>query len=90
NTMAVSTFEEAVAAIKDWNPTNQPSNDEKLAIYALYKQATVGDATGDRPGIFNMTARAKYDAWAAKKGLSQDDAKAAYVVEVNRQMAAYN
>ncbi|RHY82030.1 hypothetical protein DYB31_007497 [Aphanomyces astaci] len=88
--MAATTFEEAVAAIKDWNPATQPTNDEKLAIYALYKQATVGDATGDRPGIFNLTARYKFDAWAAKKGLSQDDAKAAYVVEVNRQLAAYN
>ena len=35
----------------------------------------------DRPGMFNMTARAKFDAWAALKGTSSDDAKAKYVAK---------
>ncbi|CAK4080550.1 unnamed protein product [Aphanomyces euteiches] len=83
------TFEEAAAAIKDWNPTNQPSNDDKLTIYALYKQATVGDNNTPRPGMFDLTGKAKHDAWTAKKGLSQEDAKAAYVAEVERQMSVY-
>ncbi|KAF0685846.1 Aste57867_22321 [Aphanomyces stellatus] len=85
----MSTFEEAVAAIGSWKPANQPSNDEKLAIYALYKQATVGDCNTSRPGMMDFTGKAKWDAWNAKKGVSQDDAKAQYIAEVARQMAAY-
>lgn len=61
-------FEAAAQKVRDFDPSTPVSNDEKLRAYGLYKQATVGDVEGDRPGIFNMTARAKYDAWAAQKG----------------------
>ena len=44
-----------------------PSNEEKLQVYALYKQATVGDVTGKRPGMMDFVGRAKYDAWAKHK-----------------------
>jgi len=29
------------------------SNEDKLQLYALFKQATVGDVNTDRPGIFD-------------------------------------
>jgi len=45
-----------------------------LKLYALYKQATKGDATGDPPGGFDYVARAKFDAWRAVKGTSTQDA----------------
>ena len=47
-------------------------------------QATVGDVTGDRPGMLSFEARAKYDAWAKKKGTSKDAAMTAYVALVDR------
>jgi acyl-CoA-binding protein len=50
-----------------------------LKIYALFKQGSSGDATGERPGFTDMVGRAKYDAWAALKGTSQDDAMQQYV-----------
>ena len=56
----------------------RPSNDQLLELYALYKQATDGDLQGTRPGMFDMTGRAKYDAWAKQKGKSQDDAMQDY------------
>lgn len=56
-----------------------PGNDVKLRLYALYKQATNGDASGKRPGMFDPVGRAKYDAWAATKGMSADEARTAYV-----------
>lgn len=70
-------FTDAVAAL-DKSPDNQ-SNDTKLALYGLYKQATIGDVTGKRPGMFDLVGRAKYDAWAKLKGMSSADAEAKYI-----------
>jgi acyl-CoA-binding protein len=50
-----------------------------LQIYSLYKQATEGDVEGKRPGFTDLVGRAKYDAWAAVKGTSADDAMQQYV-----------
>ena len=57
----------------------RPNNENLLKLYAFYKQATVGDVTGKRPGFADLVGRAKYDAWAERKGLSQDEAMQAYV-----------
>jgi acyl-CoA-binding protein len=57
----------------------RPDNDTLLQMYALYKQATVGDVEGKRPGFTDPVGKAKYDAWDKIKGMSADDAKAAYV-----------
>lgn len=70
-------FEEAVARSKQL--TERPSNETLLELYALYKQATAGDTSGDRPGMFDMVGRAKYDAWTKRKGMSGAEAKQAYV-----------
>ncbi|MFB9992887.1 acyl-CoA-binding protein [Deinococcus oregonensis] len=64
--------------------THKPSNDVLLKLYALYKQATQGDATGDRPGGFNFVAAAKYDAWKALMGQSQAEAQTEYVALVQQ------
>jgi len=70
-------FEAAVAASKKL--PERPSNDVLLQLYALYKQGTDGDVEGKRPGFTDMVGRAKYDAWAAIKGTSTDDAMKRYV-----------
>jgi diazepam-binding inhibitor (GABA receptor modulating acyl-CoA-binding protein) len=57
----------------------RPDNDTLLELYSFYKQATDGDVAGDRPGPFDFKARAKYDAWADRKGMSADAAMKAYV-----------
>jgi len=62
--------------------SSRPSNDELLQLYGLYKQATEGDVTGSRPGMLDLKGRAKYDAWARRKGTSKEDAMKAYVVLV--------
>lgn len=61
-----------------------PGNDLKLRLYANFKQASEGDVVGDKPGFTDFVGRAKYDAWAKLKGMSQDDAMKAYVKLVNR------
>jgi diazepam-binding inhibitor (GABA receptor modulating acyl-CoA-binding protein) len=67
---------------------SRPSNDELLQLYGLYKQATEGDVSGSRPGMLDLKGRAKYDAWARKKGTSKDDAMKAYVALVAKLEAA--
>ena len=70
-------FDSAAAASKSLS--ERPDNDTLLKIYALYKQGSVGDAAGDRPGFTDMIGRMKYDAWAGLKGLSREDAMRQYV-----------
>ncbi len=60
-----------------------PSNDKLLELYGLFKQAKVGDVQGKRPGMLDIKGRAKYDAWAGRKGRSKQDAMGAYVALVD-------
>jgi diazepam-binding inhibitor (GABA receptor modulating acyl-CoA-binding protein) len=59
--------------------SERPDNATLLKIYALYKQGANGDAGGERPGLTDFVARAKFDAWAALKGTSQDEAMQQYI-----------
>lgn len=70
-------FEAAAKAATELS--KKPSNKDLLRLYALYKQATVGDVTGKRPGFTDMVGQAKYDSWARVKGTSQDEARQAYI-----------
>jgi diazepam-binding inhibitor (GABA receptor modulating acyl-CoA-binding protein) len=74
-------FHAAVERVKTF--VVDPGNSTKLQLYALYKQATEGDATGKRPGFTNPVGRAKYDAWAEQKGQSAEDARDEYVTLVH-------
>lgn len=65
-----------------------PDNLAKLKLYALFKQSSVGDATGSRPGMMDFVGRAKYDAWAELKGQTQDQAKENYIAFVEELKAA--
>jgi acyl-CoA-binding protein len=78
-------FEDAQKRAKSLSKT--PSNDDLLALYAFYKQATSGDVSGSRPGMLDLKGRAKFDAWTGKKGMSKDDAMTKYVALVDRLAA---
>lgn len=81
-------FEQAVAKSKEL--TKRPSNEELLQLYALYKQSTEGDVSGERPGGFDFKAIAKYDAWAEIKGKSSEQAKQDYITFVDRLVQQYD
>ena len=57
----------------------KPDNMTMLKLYALYKQASGGDADGKRPGFTDMVGRAKWDAWNGLAGKSSDEAMTEYV-----------
>ncbi|KAF8771241.1 putative acyl-CoA-binding protein like [Argiope bruennichi] len=59
-------FNSAAASVKDMK--NRPSDSELLELYALYKQATIGDCNIDQPGALDLKAKAKWEAWNGKKG----------------------
>ncbi|WP_332878152.1 acyl-CoA-binding protein [Massilia sp. S19_KUP03_FR1] len=61
------------------NLSERPDNMTMLKMYALFKQGSKGDASGERPGFTDMIGRAKFDAWEALKGTSQDDAMQQYI-----------
>ncbi len=78
-------FKEAAARVEKL--PERPSNDQLLDLYGLYKQATAGDVSGERPGMLDMKGRAKFDAWAKRKGTSKDDAMKKYVALVDSLVA---
>ncbi|KAF9624969.1 hypothetical protein IFM89_016601 [Coptis chinensis] len=60
------------------------TNESKLILYGLFKQATVGPVNTSRPGIFNMRDRAKWDAWKAVEGKSKEEAMNDYITKVKQ------
>ena len=77
-----SQFEAAQARVKQLS--RRPDNRDLLALYGLYKQATVGDATGSRPGALDFKGRAKYDAWSGYRGQSSEVCMREYIELVDR------
>jgi len=80
-------FKKAAEEVKTL--ATDPSNDEKLKIYSLYKQATIGDVNTSRPGMLDMTGKAKWDAWNGRKGTSKEDAEAEYITTVEELKGKY-
>jgi acyl-CoA-binding protein len=59
--------------------SKRPDNENMLKLYGLFKQGSVGDVQGNRPGFTDLVGRAKYDAWAALQGTSKEDAMQQYI-----------
>ena len=78
-------FVDAQARVKALS--SAPSSSDLLELYAFFKQATLGDATGTRPGRLDFRARAKFDAWTTKTGMTGAQAMTAYVALVDRLCA---
>jgi diazepam-binding inhibitor (GABA receptor modulating acyl-CoA-binding protein) len=76
----IDDFNAAVSRSKEL--TKRPSNEELLALYALFKQATEGDVSGERPVGFDFKGIAKFDAWASRKGASKEQAMQDYIALV--------
>ncbi len=72
------------AAAEAQKLSKRPDDKTLLTLYAFYKQATVGDVSGSRPGGFDIVGKSKYDAWAKLKGTSKEMAMQAYIEVVSR------
>ena len=80
-------FEAAAADVQKLK--KRPDDEDMLRLYALYKQASVGDVAGERPGAFSFADRAKYDAWAKLKGTDSQKSMESYVKLVERLKKTY-
>lgn len=82
-------FQDAQTYIQIGPKSSQDSSNEtKLAFYALFKQASTGpldEKKNKRPGMFDLVARAKYDAWKKLGQMSKTDAMKAYMDTLTAQ-----
>ncbi|KZP16837.1 ankyrin [Athelia psychrophila] len=61
-----SAFRDAAAYLSSASSLSKVSTVTKLELYGLFKHLTVAPAPNtSRPSIFDMTGRAKWDAWSA-------------------------
>ncbi|XP_075524598.1 dodecenoyl-CoA delta-isomerase isoform X1 [Dermacentor variabilis] len=81
-TSPLERFNDAVANL-DKVP-EEPSNDVKLKLYALYKQATVGKCNTPKPGVFDLVNKAKWDAWSTLGDMPKEKAQAEYASIVDK------
>jgi diazepam-binding inhibitor (GABA receptor modulator, acyl-CoA-binding protein) len=79
----------AAAQVRVKQLTKAPDASELLELYALFKQGTLGDATGERPGMLDFKGRAKFDAWTGKRGTTKDAAMQSYVALVEKLAVKY-
>ena len=79
----------AAAQVRVKQLSKTPDASELLELYALFKQGTVGDVQGERPGMLDFKGRAKYDAWSTKKGGSKEVAMQSYVALVEKLAGKY-
>ncbi|PRC92945.1 acyl-CoA-binding protein [Solimicrobium silvestre] len=73
----------AQAQLDSKNLPERPDNMTLLKIYALFKQTSNGDASGERPGFTDMIGRAKWDAWNSLAGTAQEEAQQQYIDLIN-------
>ena len=59
--------------------TKRPTDEQLLNLYALFKQATDGDNTTSKPGMFDIKGQFKCKTWNEKKGMSKDEAMQNYI-----------
>ncbi|CAG9095805.1 unnamed protein product [Plutella xylostella] len=80
-------FDKAAGDVKKLK--SLPSDTDLLELYALFKQATVGDADpANKPGMFDLKGKAKWEAWNKKAGTSKEDAQKAYIAKVEALTAS--
>jgi acyl-CoA-binding protein len=80
-------FEDTLNYVKTAEGDFQPSNELKLRMYALFKQASDGDVSGKKPGMMDFVGRAKYQAWEELKGMSADEAMQEYITTIENLKA---
>lgn len=74
-------FNKAAEYLKSHHDKLMP--DDLLDLYAFYKQGLVGDCNVSKPGIFQMTSRAKWSAWNNLRGMTNDEAMEKYVKKLD-------
>lgn len=65
----------------------EPDNDTKLRLYALYKQGSEGKCKAPKPGTMEFVKKAKWNAWTGLGDMTQEEAKSEYIKLVSELLA---
>ncbi|XP_051241841.1 enoyl-CoA delta isomerase 2, mitochondrial [Dicentrarchus labrax] len=84
--VTVEQFEQAKGKLSTLK--NDPGNEVKLKIYALFKQATQGPCNTPKPGMLDFVNKVKWDAWKSLGSIPQDEARQQYCDLVGSLVAA--
>jgi acyl-CoA-binding protein len=76
-------FEHAAQFVNTHSNLNL-TNEQKLRFYAFFKQATVGPCNTPKPVMLDFVAKAKWNAWNELGGMRVEDARLAYVHELDK------
>ncbi|WP_079102833.1 acyl-CoA-binding protein [Streptomyces sp. TP-A0356] len=68
---------------------SKPDNDILPKFYTYFKQAIVGDNDTAAPGMFDLTGKAKWNAWKELGGMSQNDATLKYIETARATIAKH-
>ena len=80
-----SQFLQAAEAVSQLS--TKPDNTTLGILYGLYKQATVGNNTTNKPGILDVKGTVKWSNWNNYKDYSKYQAEVEYIKLVNKLIA---
>lgn len=80
-------FNQSAELVKTLKKT--PTNEEKLKLYGLYKQVTVGDINIEKPWGIQLEASSKWEAWNNVKSLDKETASLKYIGLVTELVEKY-
>eukprot|EP00445_Apocalathium_hangoei_P001125 CAMPEP_0203856314 /NCGR_PEP_ID=MMETSP0359-20131031/10105_1 /ASSEMBLY_ACC=CAM_ASM_000338 /TAXON_ID=268821 /ORGANISM="Scrippsiella Hangoei, Strain SHTV-5" /LENGTH=82 /DNA_ID=CAMNT_0050772907 /DNA_START=95 /DNA_END=343 /DNA_ORIENTATION=+ len=76
-----------VEFVKTWEEGKKASPDVLAHSYALFKQATVGDAPAQAPE--DESKKAKYEDWLEHKGMPKEKAMTEYISFIEASTKLY-
>jgi len=74
---------ETIQSLPKEGPIQFP-NETKLKFYSYFKQVNEGNVSTPQPYFYQVTERAKWDAWNSVKDMSKEDAMQAYINEMKK------
>lgn len=60
------------------------SDENKLKLYGLFKQSTMGNNKTSQPSMLDFKGKAKWNAWKKQSGKGKAHAKTEYIAFVNQ------
>ena len=79
NDKLIAKFNKAIELVKT---VETVSNENKLYLYAHYKQANNGNNNLSKPSIINIVETAKWKAWNEISGMEKEEAMKLYINKV--------
>ena len=87
----MASFEQKAHFISNnWSPGYVVSNDDKLRLYGLFKQSTLGDCNAPEPSWYQYEDKAKWQAWTNEKGTGRNLSRLKYIALADELIKKYS